>query len=119
MSFLLSNFAKFISTVFQVYNSGSKNYDEKVMARYGISADLSGTVSPAMLDVEFFNYGITYQPPSFIINDPGYYRFTIQCYHMQNGPDFSKYAELIVVVDFINVITTTCKWADNKIVCSH
>ena len=48
------------------------------MARYGITADLGGTVSPVILDVEFFNSNIMYQAGVFIITDPGYYRLTVQ-----------------------------------------
>ena len=83
------------------------------MARYGISADLGGTVSPVILDVEYFNQGMTYQTGIFIITDPGYYRFTVQCYHNQDGADFSKYAILTVEIDSKPAVSTYCKWADN------
>ena len=83
------------------------------MARYGISADLGGTVSPVILDVEYFNQGMMYQTGVFIITDPGYYRFTVQCYHNQDGADFSKYAQLTVEIDSKPAVSTYCKWADN------
>ena len=75
-----------------VNNSRSETADEIVMARYGVSADLGGTLSPVIFDVEYFNLGMMYQTGIFIIMDHGYYRFTIQCYHNQNI-DFSKYAQ--------------------------
>ena len=95
-----------------MHNSGSQTTSEKVMARYGISADLGGTVAPVIFDVEYFNLGMMYQTGIFIIMDPGYYRITIQCYHNQNI-SFSKYAQLTVDIDSKDVISTYCKWADN------
>ena len=83
------------------------------MARYGISEELSGEVSPVILDVEYFNLGMMYQTGIFIITDPGYYRFTIQCYHNQNGADFSKAAQLIVDINSKHAISTWCKWSNN------
>ena len=83
------------------------------MARYGISAELSGSVSPVHMDIEYFNLGMMYQSGIFIIMDPGYYRFTVQCYHNQNGIDFSKYASMAVVINSIHVMRTYCMWANN------
>ena len=83
------------------------------MARYGISTDLAGDVSPVIMDVEFFNTGMTYQTGIFIIMDPGYYRLTVQCYHNQNGADFSKFAHLLVEIDSRPALDTYCKYADN------
>ena len=83
------------------------------MARYGISTDLAGDVSPVILDVEFFNIGMMYQTGIFIIMDPGYYRLTVQCYHNQNGPDFSKFAHLLVKIDSKLAVDTYCKYAGN------
>ena len=90
--------------------SESRNSQELVMARYGISADLSGTVSPVHMDVKYFNLGMMYQSGIFIIMDPGYYRFTLQCYHNQT-PD--KYARLDAVINSSKVMSTYCMWADN------
>ena len=82
------------------------------MARYGISADLSGSVSPVYMDVEYFNLEMMYQSGIFIIMDPGYYRFTLQCYHNQSY--FSdKYATMTAVVNTEDVMGTHCMWADN------
>ena len=83
------------------------------MARYGISADLSGDVSPVNMDIEYFNLGMMYQSGTFIIMDPGYYRMTVQCYHYQNGPDFSKYAMLQVRINNRDMMRTFCMWANN------
>ena len=82
------------------------------MARYGISTDLSGTVSPVILDVEYFNLGMMYQTGIFIIMDPGYYRLTVQCYH-NPSTDFSKFAQLKVDIDSKPAVSTFCKYADN------
>lgn len=59
-------------------NKTQNSENELTMARYGITADLGGTVSPVILDVEFFNSNIMYQAGVFIITDPGYYRLTVQ-----------------------------------------
>ena len=83
------------------------------MARYGISAELSGTVSPVNMDIEYFNLGMMYQSGTFIIMDPGYYRMTVQCYHNQNGAVFSKYAELQVLINNRQMMRTYCMWANN------
>ena len=82
------------------------------MARYGISADLGGTVSPVIFDVEFFNVEMMYQAGIFIIMDPGYYRLTIQCYHGQKR-DILSYARMDVDIDSIPVLGTFCSYADN------
>ena len=94
---------------FSVLRSDSRNSQELVMARYGISADLSGSVSPVHMDIEFFNLGMMYQSGIFIIMDPGYYRFTLQCYH--NSTD--RYAWLNVIRNSETVVATYCMWADN------
>ena len=39
------------------------------MARYGIEENLSGTVSPVILNKEFFNFNIQYNGGIFIIMD--------------------------------------------------
>ena len=96
-----------------VLNPEFKNSNERIIARYGISTDLAGLVSPVILDVEYFNLGIMYQTGIFIIMDPGYYRLTVQCYHNQNGADFSKYASLTVEIDSKPAVSTYCKYADN------
>jgi len=80
------------------------------MARYGISADLSGDVSPVHMDIEYFNLGMMYQSGIFIIMDPGYYRFTLQCYHNQTH---DKWAELKAIINSSDVMGTFCMWADN------
>ena len=80
------------------------------MARDGISEELSGTVSPVNLDIEYFNLGMMYQSGIFIIMDPGYYRFTLQCYHNQTQ---DKYAQLGAVINSKEVMGTFCMWADN------
>ena len=96
-----------------VLRTDSRNSQQKVMARYGISADLSGTVSPVNLDIEYFNLGMIYQNAIFIITDPGYYRITLQCYHNQNGAQFSKYAFLKLNINNQNMLRTYCMWANN------
>ena len=83
------------------------------MARYGISSDLGGSVSPVILDVEFFNIGITYHPGIFIITDPGYYRFTVQCYNKELNDQFAR---VKVEVDSVlskaeDAISTFCHYA--------
>merc|ERR1712126_261783 len=100
-------------TIKNILNPESRNSNEKVKARYGISTDLGGTISPVILDAEFFNQGMMYQTGVFIIMDPGYYRLTVQCYHNQSGNDFSKYAQLTVEIDSQPAVSTYCKWADN------
>ena len=90
--------------------SDSRNSQELVMARYGISADLSGSVSPVHMDIEYFNLGMMYQSGIFIITDPGYYRFTLQCYHNQSG---AKYAYMDAVINSRDVMGTYCMCADN------
>ena len=82
------------------------------MARYGISAELSGSVSPVHMDIEYFNLGMMYQSGIFIIMDPGYYRFTLQCYHNQTGFT-DKYAFLKAIINSASVMSTFCMWADN------
>ena len=42
---------------------------EPTMARYGIVENLSGTVSPVILDKEFFNFNMQYNGGIFIIMD--------------------------------------------------
>ena len=75
----------------------SRNYGaEPTMARYGIVENLSGTVSPVILDKEFFNFNMQYNGGIFIIMDPGYYRFTIQCFHTQTS---DKYATMHAYVN--------------------
>ena len=66
------------------------------MARYGIEENLSGTVSPVLFDKEFFNFNMMYNGGIFIIMDPGYYRFTVQCFHTQTS---DKYATMHVYVN--------------------
>ena len=51
-----------------------------------------------------------YQAGIFIILDPGYYRFTVECYHNDYN-DFSKYAYMEVQVNSTRVMLTYCKWA--------
>ena len=80
------------------------------MARYGISAELSGSVSPVHMDIEYFNHEMMYQSGIFIIMDPGYYRFTLQCYHNQTR---DKYAYLSAVINSTDVMGTHCMWADD------
>lgn len=80
------------------------------MARYGISAELSGSVSPVHMDIEYFNLGMMYQSGIFIIMDPGYYRFTLQCYHYQTE---DKYASMTAAINSAGVMSTYCMWADN------
>ena len=82
------------------------------MARYGISADLSGSVSPVHMDKEYFNLGMMYQSGIFIIMEPGYYRFTLQCYHNQTGFT-DRYAYLKAILNSTEVMMTFCMWADN------
>ena len=82
------------------------------MARYGISGELSGTVSPVNLDIEYFNLGMMYQSGIFIIVDPGYYRMNVQCYHNQNGADFSN-AALAVQINNRDMMRTYCMYANN------
>ena len=91
----------------------TKNTQQKVMARYGIRAELKGEVSPVNMDVEYFNLGMMYKSGTFIIMDPGYYRMTLQCYHNQNGAVFSKYAELQVLINNRQMMRTYCMWANN------
>ena len=91
-----------------MHNFGSKNSNGKAMARYGISSDLGGSVSPVILDVEFFNIEITYQTGIFIITDPGYYRFTVQCYNKELNDQFAR---VKVEVDSRDAISTFCKYA--------
>ena len=69
---------------------------EPTMARYGIEENLSGTVSPVIFDKEFFNFNIMFNAGIFIIMDPGYYRFTIQCFHNQTR---DKYATMHAYVN--------------------
>ena len=69
---------------------------EPTMARYGIEENLSGTVSPVLFDKEFFNFNMMYNGGIFIIMDPGYYRFTVQCFHTQTS---DKYATMHVYVN--------------------
>ena len=64
-----------------VLRPDKRNSQQKVMARYGISGELSGIVSPVNLDIEYFNLGMMYQNGIFIIMDPGYYRMNLHCYH--------------------------------------
>ena len=45
--------------------------------------------------------------------DPGYYRMNLQCYHNQNGADFTKYAALQVFINNQNMMRTYCMWANN------
>ena len=80
------------------------------MARYGISADLSGSVSPVHMDIEYYNLEMMYQSGIFIIMDPGYYRFTLQCYHNQTRDNFGK---LSAIINSVNVLSTCCMWGDN------
>merc|ERR1712131_455661 len=101
------------TTMKNVLRTDSRNSNEKVMARYGISGELSGTVSPVNLDIEYFNLGMMYQSGIFIIMDPGYYRMNVQCYHNQSGADFAKYARLGIHINNQDVLRTYCKWADN------
>ena len=82
------------------------------MARYGISTDLAGNVSPVIMDVQYFNLGMIYQTGIFIIMGPGYYRLTVRCYHNQST-DFSKFAQLKVDIDSKPAVSTFCKYADN------
>ena len=103
-----------ISLIFpSVRRSNSRKPRELIMARYGISTELSGTVSPVNFDIEYFNLGMMYQSGIFIIMDPGFYRFTIQCYHNQNGADFIKYASMSVTINTTDVMRTYCMWANN------
>merc|ERR1712131_369675 len=101
------------TTMKNLLRTDSRNSNEKVMARYGISGELSGTVSPVNLDIEYFNLGMMYQSGIFIIVDPGYYRMNVQCYHNQNGADFSKYAALEVHINNRAEMRTYCMYANN------
>ena len=78
------------------------------MARYGISSDLGGSVSPVILDIEYFNIGITCQTGIFIITDPGYYRLTVQCYSKELNDQWSR---VKVEVDSKEALSTLCKYA--------
>ena len=59
-----------------------------------------------------FQVGMMYQSGIFIIMDPGYYRFTLQCYHNQSGFT-AKYAYMDAVINSTDVMGTYCMWADN------
>ena len=72
-----------IISVLQAQNRNAQS--EPVMARYGMSQELEGIVSPVIMDHEFFNLNMIYNAGKFIIMEPGYYRLTLQCYHNQTG----------------------------------
>ena len=107
-----SNHILSIQIIFSVRRSDSRNSRELVMARYGISADLASSVSPVHMDIEYFNLEMMYQSGIFIIMDPGYYRFTLQCYHNQTGYS-AGYAWMTAVRNSAGVMSTYCMWADN------
>ena len=105
---------------------------EPTMARYGIVENLSGTVSPVILDKEFFNFNMQYNGGIFIImdrdprtrsaqiktvrgflmTDPGYYRFTVQCFHTQTLA-LGSYAIMHAYVNSVMTIGTNCHGYDN------
>ena len=44
--------------------------------------------------------------------DPGYYRFTLQCYHNQSGFT-DRYAQMNAVINSKDAMGTYCMWANN------
>ena len=79
------------------------------MARFATDRSNSGTVSPVIFEVEFFNLGMTYQAGIFIITDPGYYQLTAQCSHYQT----SSHSRFDVMVDSEHKLTTFGKFASD------
>ena len=55
------------------------------MARYGITTEETGPLSPVIFDHEFFNHRMRYNNGIFIIDNPGYYRIDIKSYYNKQG----------------------------------
>ena len=76
------------------------------MARYSMTASISGTHTPIRWNTREFNFGITYNNGIITITEPGYYKITAACYCIERDPNFADFRTVVNGNDYLQTNST-------------
>ena len=78
------------------------------MARYSMTASITGDHTPIRWDTKEFNFGIIYNNGIITITESGYYKITAACYTQDRYP---KYVDFRTYVNGDDYLQTNSVWA--------